>query len=189
MIRSWHASRRRAPARSSITHTSTSRCSSSRVSPARSSCSSRDARWTPRRITRSSSPRPRQWEDELHSVLLNGELPAPRTLVVRAGVAHRLRFINMTLRSPGARIQLWRDTYHEHVATTREGRRRSPCEHRRIDRPARAIISIGETMDYEFLPTRGGNWRIEVSAANGNVLATMPLEVNGLPQDSSGIRR
>jgi len=130
---------------------------------------------------------PPRWEDEVHSVLLNGSA-VPPALAVRAGVAHRLRFINMTLRRPGARIQLWRDTS---MSTWRplakDGADLPPAS--RSDRPARAIISIGETMDYEFLPTRGGNWRIEVSAANGAVLATLPLQVTGLPPDSSGTGR
>jgi FtsP/CotA-like multicopper oxidase with cupredoxin domain len=130
---------------------------------------------------------PPRWEDEVHSVLLNG-IASPRSLIVRAGVAHRLRFINMTLRRPGARIQLWRDTT---LATWRpvakDGADLPPP--RQIERPARAIISIGETMDFEILPMGAGNWRIEVSTANGAVLAAMPLEVAGAPADSSGTER
>lgn len=120
---------------------------------------------------------PPRWEDEIHSVLVNGSA-SPSPMVLRAGVAHRLRFINMTLRRPGARIQLMRDTA---VATWRplakDGADLPPAS--RIERPARSNITIGETMDYEILPTRGGKWHIEVTAANGAVLATLPLDVVG----------
>jgi hypothetical protein len=40
-------------------------------------------------------------------------------------------------------------------------------------------------MDYEIRPLRAGNWRIEVSAANGAVLATMPILVTAPLPDSS----
>jgi FtsP/CotA-like multicopper oxidase with cupredoxin domain len=120
---------------------------------------------------------PPRWEDEMRSVLVNGSA-SPRPMVMRAGVSQRLRFVNMTLRRPGARILLLRDTT---IATWRplakDGADLPPAS--QIERPARSTISIGETMDYEFLPTRGGNWRIEVTAANGAVLATMPLDVVG----------
>jgi FtsP/CotA-like multicopper oxidase with cupredoxin domain len=120
---------------------------------------------------------PPKWEDELRSVLLNGSA-SPAPLVVRAGVAQRLRFINMTLRRPGARILLWRDsTIVSWRPLAKDGADLPPAS--QTERPARAIISIGETMDYEILPTRTGNWRIEVGAANGVVLATMPITVTG----------
>ena len=118
---------------------------------------------------------PPVWEDELHAVLLNGHA-APAALTVRAGVVQRLRFINMTLRRPGARVELWRDTT---LLTWRPLARDGadlPTAWQ-VARPARASISIGETMDYEFVPVPGGDWRLEVRGLNGALLAAMPVTV------------
>ncbi|HSU93232.1 MAG TPA: multicopper oxidase domain-containing protein [Gemmatimonadaceae bacterium] len=130
---------------------------------------------------------PPKWEDELRSVLLNGSA-SPAPLALRVGVAQRLRFINMTVRRPGARILLWRDSTMATWRPLAKDGADLPGAFR-TERPARAIISIGETMDYEILPTRTGRWRIEVGTANGVVLATMPITVTGAPADSSGMER
>ena len=130
---------------------------------------------------------PPRWEDELRSVLLNGS-SSPHAMVMRAGVAHRLRFINMTVRRPGARIQLLRDTTVAIWTPIAKDGADLPVSYR-FGRPARATISIGETMDYEFEPTTVGNWRLEVTGANGVVLATMPITVTDAPADSSGTER
>jgi FtsP/CotA-like multicopper oxidase with cupredoxin domain len=130
---------------------------------------------------------PPNFEDELRSVLLNGSA-SPKPLLMRAGVAHRLRFINMTLRRPGARIQLMRDsTMLTWRPLAKDGADLPPAM--QTARPAHSIISIGETMDYQIVPMRGDRLRIEVSTQGGAVLATMPIEVTGAPVDSSGTER
>ncbi|MGH7594451.1 MAG: multicopper oxidase domain-containing protein [Gemmatimonadales bacterium] len=84
--------------------------------------------------------------------LLNGDsLPPP--LVLRAGVAHRMRFINMSPAGPypfsltrdGA-VEQWRQL-------AKDGAELAP--NRQIMQPARVLIDVGETYDFEWRPTPG----------------------------------
>ena len=118
---------------------------------------------------------PPLWEDELRSVLLNGRA-APAALTVHAGVAQRLRFINMTTRRPGLRLEFWRDTTLLTWRPLAKDGADLPTAWQ-VARPARAGISIGETMDYEFAPVPGGDWRLEVRGLNGALLAALPIRV------------
>ncbi len=122
---------------------------------------------------------PTLWEDELHSVLINGRA-SPAPLTVNAGVPQRLRLINMTVRRPRTRAELWHDsTLAIWRPLAKDGAdlpARSPAAV-----PARAPISIGETMDFEFLPTGGGDWRVEVRSLQGAVLSTLPIRVLASP--------
>ncbi len=122
---------------------------------------------------------PVAWEDELHSVLINGSA-APAALTVRAGVPQRLRFINMTLRRPGIRIELWRDTTMLQWRLLAKDGADLPAP-LQVARPARSGISIGETSDYEIVPLAGGNSRLEIRAVNNALLATLPLAVVAEP--------
>lgn len=82
----------------------------------------------------------------------------------------------MTTRRPGARVEMWRDTtLLSWRQLAKDGADLPPAW--QVARPARASISIGETMDYEFLPAIGGDWRLEVRGQNGAVLAAMPIKV------------
>ena len=118
---------------------------------------------------------PPAWEDELHSVLLNGSA-SPSFLIVRAGVAQRLRFINMTVRRPNSRVELWRDsTLLTWRPLARDGADLPMAW--QVSQLARAAISIGETMDFAFTPSAGGDWRVEVRGQNGAILAVMPVKV------------
>ena len=45
-------------------------------------------------------------------------------------------------------------------------------------RPAVQQMGNGETYDFELIPAVAGNLRLTVSAANGNVLVSMPLRVH-----------
>jgi len=118
---------------------------------------------------------PPVWEDELRSVLLNGSA-APAPLTLRAGVAQRLRLINMTTRRPGVRVELWRDTALLLWRPLAKDGADLPAS-RRVGRPARSPITIGETMDYELVPLAGAGMRLEVWGANGGLLATQPISV------------
>jgi FtsP/CotA-like multicopper oxidase with cupredoxin domain len=118
---------------------------------------------------------PPVWEDELRSVLLNARA-APAPLVVRAGVAQRLRLINMTTRRPTSRVELWRDSTMLSWRMLEKDGADLPVP-QRAARPARSNVSIGETLDVEFVPTAGGNSRLEVHGANGALLARMPIRV------------
>ena len=118
---------------------------------------------------------PPVWEDELRSVLLNGKA-SPAALTLRAGVAQRFRLINMTTRRPGARVELWRDTTLLSWRPLAKDGAELPMT-RQVERPARMVVSIGETMDFEFVPLTGGDSRVEVRALNGMLLAKMPITV------------
>ena len=122
---------------------------------------------------------PLAFEDELHSVLINGSAtPAP--LTIRAGIAQRLRFINMTLRRPGARVELWRDTTMLQWRPLAKDGADLPAGWQ-VAQPARTSISIGETLDYEFVPSPGSNTRLEFHGRDGSLLATLPITVVAEP--------
>jgi FtsP/CotA-like multicopper oxidase with cupredoxin domain len=122
---------------------------------------------------------PHEWEDELRSVLINGRA-APTPLTVKSGVPQRVRLINMTTRRPRTRAELWHDsTLVMWRPLARDGadlpeRFRGPTS-------ARTPISIGETRDFEFLPSVGGDWHLVVRSLTGVVLSTLPIRVLGTP--------
>ena len=118
---------------------------------------------------------PPVWEDELRSVLINGRA-SPAPLVVRAGVAQRLRLINMTVRRPGGRFELWRDTKLLTWRALAKDGRELPAT-RQVEDAARSVVSIGETLDFEFVPRAGDKSRLEVRGLDGALLATMPITV------------
>ena len=118
---------------------------------------------------------PPVWEDELRSVLINGRA-SPQPLVVRAGVAQRLRLINMTVRRPGARVELWRDTTLLIWRALAKDGREFPAT-LQVPQATRSVVSIGETLDFEFVPRAGDKSRLEVRGLNGALLATMPILV------------
>jgi hypothetical protein len=44
----------------------------------------------------------------------------------------------------------------------------------------------GETYDFDFVPTESGNLRLDITAANGNLLASMPIHVSAPATSSRG---
>ena len=122
---------------------------------------------------------PTLWEDELRSVLINGRA-SPAPLTVKAGVPQRLRLINMTMRRPRTRAELWHDSTLAMWRPLAKDGADLPARSQ-VAVPARAPISIGETMDFEFLPAGGGDWRVEVRSLQGAVLSTLPIRVLASP--------
>jgi FtsP/CotA-like multicopper oxidase with cupredoxin domain len=118
---------------------------------------------------------PPVWEDELRSVLINGRA-SPAPLVVRAGIAQRLRLINMTVRRPGGRFELWRDTTLLKWRALAKDGREFPAT-RQVEQAARSVITIGETLDFEFVLRAGDKSRLEVRGLDGALLATVPITV------------
>jgi FtsP/CotA-like multicopper oxidase with cupredoxin domain len=122
-----------------------------------------------------SSPSDSAAEDS--TVLINGST-APAPLELQRAIAHRLRFINITTARPGMTVELKLDSMT--LATWRHVAKDGadlPAAARAV-RLAREPISIGETMDFEFLPSRAGEFRIEARTARGALLATLPIRVN-----------
>jgi len=122
---------------------------------------------------------PHEWEDELRSVLINGRA-SPPPLTVTSGVPQRLRLINMTTRRPRIRVELWHDSTLVMWRPLAKDGADLPERFRGATR-ARTPISIGETGDFEFLPSAGGDWHLVVRALIGTVLSTLPIRVLATP--------
>jgi len=113
--------------------------------------------------------------EEERSVLLNGALqPAP--LVLKRGVASRLRFVNITTGRPGIRVELVQDTTLMAWRPIAKDGADLPQD-ARVLKPARQVVSIGETADFEFFPARPGDYRIDIRTQSGVVLGVLPVRV------------
>jgi FtsP/CotA-like multicopper oxidase with cupredoxin domain len=113
--------------------------------------------------------------EESRAVLINGRLdPVPLTLKV--GVPHRLRLINITTARPGLRLELRRDTT---VVAWRQLARDGAelPDVRKVMRPGRQPLTIGQTMDFEVTPREPGDLRLVVVANQGYSLGTLTLKV------------
>lgn len=113
--------------------------------------------------------------DEERAVLVNGSL-APLSVVLKRGVASRLRVMNITTLRPGLRVELRQDTTWINWRVVAKDGMDIPAADR-VLMPARQPLSIGETMDVEFLPVKAGDLRLEVRTTQGALLGTMPIRV------------
>jgi FtsP/CotA-like multicopper oxidase with cupredoxin domain len=98
--------------------------------------------------------------DTAHALINGRREPAP--LVLRAGVRHRLRLINI---DPNQRITfaLMRDSVQlDWRPVAKDGADLPPALSGL--RPARLMTGPGETADFEIEPREPGNWRLVVSA-------------------------
>jgi len=111
----------------------------------------------------------------LDAVLINGRA-SPDRLAVRSGVPQRLRLINMTTRRPRIRAELWHDSTPVSWRPLAKDGADLPAKFRH-ELPARAPISIGGTMDFEFVPSADGTWRLVVRSLTGAVLSTQSFRV------------
>jgi FtsP/CotA-like multicopper oxidase with cupredoxin domain len=118
---------------------------------------------------------PRSAETARTSVLLNGRLPA-LPLHLRAGVAHRFRLINITVTRPSITVRIVRDTSVVRWRALAKDGADLPAV-MRVNRPARQMVSIGETYDFEVTPEKAGDLKLEVRAANGALVGMMPIVV------------
>ena len=100
--------------------------------------------------------------------------------MLRAGVSHRFRVVNMTTRRPSILVELRRDTT---LLTWRELARDGADlpDSRRVPQAARRVISIGQTMDMEIAPDQPGDLRLEIRVGGKfpthPLLAVLPLRV------------
>lgn len=110
--------------------------------------------------------------------VVNGQT-TPQPLDLKAGVAHRLRFINITADNVALTIQLL--SGFEPISWTlvgKDGSETLPAQ--RTVRPARQLISVGETYDFEvpaLPPTPVGMW-MELRRGNGELLFQWPVRVH-----------
>jgi FtsP/CotA-like multicopper oxidase with cupredoxin domain len=112
---------------------------------------------------------------EERAVLINGSV-APLKLELRRATAYRLRLINITTARQGMSVELRQDTTVTTWRPLAKDGIDTPATARGV-RTARQPLSIGETMDVEFLPTRAGDYRLEVRTRLGAVLGTLPIRV------------
>ena len=109
------------------------------------------------------------------SVLVNGS-QTPATLELRRGMGYRLRLINITTARPGLRVELRSDTTIGNWRVLAKDGADLPQTARGV-RPASQQLTIGETMDVEFFPTRVGAWTLDVRTNTGAPLAALPIRV------------
>jgi FtsP/CotA-like multicopper oxidase with cupredoxin domain len=119
---------------------------------------------------------PSDAESEARSVLLNGVL-TPSPLDLRRGTPYRLRFGNITTGRPGMRIEMRRDSVLAIWTPLAKDGAELPIS-RRVPRPARHSISIGETADFQFTPALPGPMRLEMLTASGRLLGTVLIRVH-----------
>jgi FtsP/CotA-like multicopper oxidase with cupredoxin domain len=119
---------------------------------------------------------PSDAESEARSVLINGGL-TPSPLDLRRGIPYRLRFANITTGRPGMRIEMLRDNVLATWTPIAKDGADLPIS-RRVPRPARQRLSIGETADFEFTPTLPGPMRLEMRTASGRLLGTVMMRVH-----------
>lgn len=112
----------------------------------------------------------------------------PDTLVLRVGRRYRLRFIGLQVTNPNAAVSLtarsdsvsgnprdasiveWRPVAKDAIELP---------EAEQTLRPARSVVTMGETYDFEFVPARRGELRIEVrvSVPRPRLMVRAPIRV------------
>lgn len=112
----------------------------------------------------------------------------PDTTVLRVGRRYRLRFIGLQVTNPNAAVTLTarpdssfanlRDTLIVEWRPLAKDGADLP-DRDRTPRPARQEVSMGETYDFAFLPTRRGELRIEVrvSVPQRRLMVRVPMRV------------
>jgi manganese oxidase len=114
-------------------------------------------------------------EADAARVLINGALTPP-TRSMKVGARYRLRLINLHTFRPAMRLKLMDgDSHVTWKAVAKDGMDLPP--ERVVDMRAEIQMGNGEAYDYEFVPTRPGALRFEVTSGAGGLLATMPIEV------------
>jgi FtsP/CotA-like multicopper oxidase with cupredoxin domain len=117
---------------------------------------------------------------------INGHVD-PDTVVLRVGRPDRFRFINLAVTSPNATVYLTArpDSSLANLRDTMLVRWREIAKDGadlpdadRVLRVASQVVSIGETHDVEFVPTKQGTLRLEVRPASlGRLTVRVPIRV------------
>jgi FtsP/CotA-like multicopper oxidase with cupredoxin domain len=108
-------------------------------------------------------------------VNLNGS-SRPAALELKAGEKYRLRFINIHVFRPSMRMRLLRgDTVLTWRGIAKDGMDLPPDQSAVV--PSVVQMGNGETYDFEFTPDTPGDIRLDVNAAVGDLLVTMPIHI------------
>jgi FtsP/CotA-like multicopper oxidase with cupredoxin domain len=116
---------------------------------------------------------------------INGE-PNPDTVVFHAGRPARLRFFNLTnwevttffslTARPDSALRLANDTLLVRWRSLAKDGFDLPAAQQR-PRPARQLVSIGETYDFEYTPLHKGTLRLELRGRQGQLFVRVPIRV------------
>jgi FtsP/CotA-like multicopper oxidase with cupredoxin domain len=113
-------------------------------------------------------------------IVVNGDAK-PRPLDLKAGVSHRLRFINITPDNVALTFQLVsRFDPIQWTLVAKDGSAVPAAQ--RTPRPARQLVTVGETYDFEIAalpPTPVGLW-LELRRGSGELLKQWPVQVKEL---------
>jgi manganese oxidase len=108
-------------------------------------------------------------------VYLNGS-STPAALDLKAGEKYRLRFINIHVFRPSMRMRLLRgDSVLAWRGIAKDGMD-LPADQSTVV-PSVVQMGNGETYDFEFAPDAPGHIRLDINAAAGDLLVTMPIHV------------
>jgi FtsP/CotA-like multicopper oxidase with cupredoxin domain len=119
---------------------------------------------------------PNAAKDLLSMTLINGQ-EQPQPIAVRAGVSHRFRLINLTVANAltivslesGAGPVLWRPLALDGADL--------PAARRTLQRAVQ-VLTIGQTRDFEFTPTAGGELSFVMRLrANGRIAGRLAVHV------------
>jgi FtsP/CotA-like multicopper oxidase with cupredoxin domain len=109
------------------------------------------------------------------SPLLNGS-PTPDPIALVTGVTYRFRFMNITLFNALARIRLVRDGFPVMWRAVAKDGAALPARQQRMDLADR-IVSVGETMDFEFRPSEPGEYHLEARSFEGERFVDQRIDV------------
>jgi manganese oxidase len=106
------------------------------------------------------------------------------TLTWRVGEKHRLRLMNVTLASASARFRMvGPNGYAARWTSLAEDGADLP-QHLRVVGRADVNVTIGKTMDFEFIPQRPGEYRLEVRSGGGTIFGLQVIRVEPAPEES-----
>jgi FtsP/CotA-like multicopper oxidase with cupredoxin domain len=107
------------------------------------------------------------WDGPIGNIVVNGDtVAAPAEF--RAGVTHRLRFINIGMAGKFAFRMLRDSTLTTWRALAKDGADLPPSQ--AVEGPARVILTVGETADAGFTPVTPGAYRLEIPGFGGKAL-------------------
>jgi manganese oxidase len=106
---------------------------------------------------------------------LNG-LASPAPIRMRAGVPNRLRLINITANNVALTALLIRQfDLIDWTPVAKDGANLPPAQTQ--SRPARQLVSVGETYDFEIRPDRSAPLWLEIRRGSGEWVLQAPIDI------------
>jgi FtsP/CotA-like multicopper oxidase with cupredoxin domain len=106
---------------------------------------------------------------------INGQL-APRPIALKAGLRHRLRLINITPNNVNLNVFLTERLEVSQWRLLAKDGADVPAS-QSLAKPARQLVSVGETYDFEWYPETPRNGWLEVRRGNGEWVLQAPIVV------------